>query len=114
MCIRDRLMIDVDHFKLINDTHGHQTGDEVLCKLAALLEGRLRGQDLLGRYGGEEFCVIAPESVSGAITQNSSPPYRPRRSCPRNRPSSRAASLHSTSSPVWWPWVSLMSLKWST
>lgn len=62
------LMIDVDHFKLINDTHGHQTGDEVLCKLAALLEGRLRGQDLLGRYGGEEFCVIAPDTDSrGAL-----------------------------------------------
>ena len=59
------LMIDADHFKLINDTHGHQTGDEVLCKLAVLLGGRLRGQDLLGRYGGEEFCVIAPDTDSG-------------------------------------------------
>src|SRR5665647_1276490 len=68
MCIRDRLMIDADHFKLINDTHGHQTGDEVLCKLAALLEGRLRGHDLLGRYGGEEFCVIAPDTdIKGAL-----------------------------------------------
>jgi len=56
------LMIDADHFKLINDTHGHQIGDDVLCKLASLLAGRLRGQDLLGRYGGEEFCVIAPDT----------------------------------------------------
>lgn len=56
------LMIDVDHFKTINDTHGHQVGDEVLCQLALLLEGRLRGQDMLGRYGGEEFCVIAPDT----------------------------------------------------
>lgn len=56
------LMIDVDHFKLINDTHGHQTGDEVLSKVASLLAGRLRGHDLLGRYGGEEFCVIAPDT----------------------------------------------------
>ena len=56
------LMIDADHFKLINDTHGHQTGDEVLCNISALLGKRLRGQDLLGRYGGEEFCVIAPET----------------------------------------------------
>lgn len=59
------LMIDVDHFKTINDTHGHQTGDEVLCKLAGLLEGRLRRHDLVGRYGGEEFCVIAPDTDAG-------------------------------------------------
>lgn len=63
------LMVDVDRFKLINDTHGHLVGDEVLRKVAARLLGRLRKHDLLGRYGGEEFCVIAPEtSVSGAIT----------------------------------------------
>lgn len=56
------LMIDVDHFKRINDSHGHPTGDEVLRKVAELLVGRLRGQDILGRYGGEEFCVIAPDT----------------------------------------------------
>jgi len=56
------LLIDADHFKLVNDTRGHQTGDDVLCKLASLLAGRLRGQDLLGRYGGEEFLVIAPDT----------------------------------------------------
>lgn len=63
------LMIDVDHFKLINDTHGHQIGDEVLHKLASLLAGRLRGHDLIGRFGGEEFLVIAPETdAEGAQT----------------------------------------------
>ncbi|MCG6933184.1 MAG: GGDEF domain-containing protein [Gallionella sp.] len=63
------LMIDADHFKLINDTHGHQVGDEVLCKLASLLSARLRGHDLIGRFGGEEFMVIAPETgVEGALT----------------------------------------------
>ena len=56
------LMIDADHFKLVNDTHGHPTGDEVLRKVASLLAGRLRGHDLLGRYGGEEFCVVAPDT----------------------------------------------------
>ncbi|MFZ5524315.1 MAG: GGDEF domain-containing protein [Pseudomonadota bacterium] len=62
------LMIDVDHFKLINDTYGHLTGDDVLCKIAALFEGRLRGHDLLGRYGGEEFCVVAPDTdTKGAL-----------------------------------------------
>lgn len=54
------LMIDVDHFKPVNDTYGHQTGDEVLRKIVQLLEGRLRGHDFMGRYGGEEFCVVAP------------------------------------------------------
>jgi len=62
------LMIDVDHFKVINDTHGHQTGDEVLSRVPALLAGRLRGHDFLGRYGGEEFCVIAPDTdTAGAL-----------------------------------------------
>lgn len=63
------LMIDVDNFKLINDTHGHPAGDEVLRKVAGRLVGRLRGHDLLGRYGGEEFCVIAPDTdTGGALT----------------------------------------------
>lgn len=56
------LMIDVDHFKSINDAHGHPAGDEVLRKVACLLAGRLRSHDFLGRYGGEEFCVIAPDT----------------------------------------------------
>jgi len=56
------LMIDVDHFKRINDIHGHPAGDQVLRSVAGLLAGRLRRQDTLGRYGGEEFCVIAPDT----------------------------------------------------
>lgn len=56
------LMIDVDHFKLINDNHGHPAGDEVLRQVADRLSERLRGYDLLGRYGGEEFCVVAPDT----------------------------------------------------
>jgi diguanylate cyclase len=53
------LMLDIDHFKRINDRHGHLTGDQVLIKLAALLEKSLRKNDRLFRYGGEEFVVIA-------------------------------------------------------
>lgn len=56
------LMIDVDHFKRINDNHGHPAGDEVLRQISRLLEKRLRGGDLLGRYGGEEFCVVAQDT----------------------------------------------------
>ncbi len=62
------LMIDLDHFKPINDTYGHQTGDEVLCRVVDRLNGRLRQHDVLGRYGGEEFCVVAPDSdAKGAL-----------------------------------------------
>lgn len=63
------MMLDVDHFKLINDTYGHPMGDKVLRKIASQLSGRLRGHDLLGRYGGEEFCIIAPDTdAAGALT----------------------------------------------
>ena len=55
-------MVDVDHFKLVNDEHGHAAGDEVLKTLsAALLEG-VRETDFVGRYGGEEFCLLLPRT----------------------------------------------------
>lgn len=57
-------MIDIDHFKQVNDTYGHQNGDRVLKSLARLLKGRLRATDSVGRYGGEEFIVIMPGSDS--------------------------------------------------
>lgn len=62
------LMIDVDHFKRINDNHGHPAGDEVLRAVVGLLSGRLRRQDIIGRYGGEEFCIVVPDTDrSGAL-----------------------------------------------
>ncbi|HEY1463668.1 MAG TPA: GGDEF domain-containing protein [Terriglobales bacterium] len=54
------ILADVDHFKRINDTFGHQAGDAVLEKIAVLLSADLRPYDLVGRYGGEEFLIIVP------------------------------------------------------
>lgn len=55
-------LLDLDHFKQINDQHGHATGDAVLRAVADTLAGQLRTTDLLGRYGGEEFAVILPRA----------------------------------------------------
>jgi diguanylate cyclase len=55
-------LIDIDHFKAINDTHGHIVGDNVLKQLSAALLASLRDSDLAGRYGGDEFCVILPNT----------------------------------------------------
>lgn len=54
------LLFDIDHFKRINDTYGHPTGDAVLRKIASTVSPQLRNSDILGRYGGEEFMVILP------------------------------------------------------
>ncbi len=56
------LMIDVDYFKRYNDTYGHQQGDELLRQLAEILRQNIRQSDIAGRYGGEEFAVILPET----------------------------------------------------
>ncbi len=56
------MMIDIDHFKAVNDTHGHATGDAILRTLAARLRKNLRGIDLIARVGGEEFLVALPQS----------------------------------------------------
>jgi len=54
------VMIDVDHFKPFNDTHGHEAGDSLLRSLGVLLSGAIRGEDIACRYGGEEFTLVLP------------------------------------------------------
>jgi two-component system cell cycle response regulator len=56
------VLFDVDHFKRVNDTYGHQTGDRVLQHIAATVKANLRSSDIFSRYGGEEFSVVLPES----------------------------------------------------
>lgn len=56
------VLFDIDHFKVVNDQHGHLVGDQVLCDIAALLARAVRQGDCLGRWGGEEFLLICPET----------------------------------------------------
>lgn len=61
------LMLDVDHFKRINDTYGHHIGDQVLQNLAEILQNNSRNTDTIGRWGGEEFLVVLPEITKEAL-----------------------------------------------
>jgi len=56
-------MYDIDHFKRLNDTHGHRAGDDILYNLTKVVKNSLRDVDIVGRYGGEEFLVIMPSTL---------------------------------------------------
>jgi diguanylate cyclase (GGDEF)-like protein len=62
------IMLDIDHFKNVNDTWGHPAGDQVLQAIGQLLRDSCRVYDVPGRYGGEEFCIVLPETKPGSTT----------------------------------------------
>ena len=61
------VMMDIDHFKKLNDTYGHLAGDEVLARLAGGISGSVRREQLFARYGGEEFCLVLPELTPNQV-----------------------------------------------
>jgi len=63
------VMIDIDHFKLVNDTYGHPAGDQVIADIAGVLKASIRESDVCGRYGGEEFILILPRSDPSSAIQ---------------------------------------------
>jgi diguanylate cyclase (GGDEF)-like protein len=56
------ILLDIDHYKMVNDTHGHQVGDQVLIDIAQILRTNIRQTDVVGRWGGEEFIIVCPQS----------------------------------------------------
>src|SRR5262249_9120960 len=63
------MLIDLDHFKRVNDSSGHDAGDIVLTAVGNLLKSKVRGSDIACRYGGEEFALILPETAVDAATR---------------------------------------------
>ncbi len=63
------LVSDIDHFKILNDTHGHQTGDKFLVEIANLIKKYARASDIVCRYGGEEFLLVLPETTVEAAAK---------------------------------------------
>ncbi|MCW8891866.1 MAG: GGDEF domain-containing protein, partial [Deltaproteobacteria bacterium] len=61
------ILFDIDHFKLVNDTHGHPAGDLVLINIARAVSSAVRPSDIVARYGGEEFAVILPETSPAGV-----------------------------------------------
>ena len=61
------VMLDLDGFKTINDTHGHKNGDRLLCDVGRVIRGQLRDYDLLGRYGGDEFIALVPDITAQEV-----------------------------------------------
>ena len=91
------LMLDIDHFKRVNDTLGHDAGDAVLREVAAVLRESTRGEDLVARYGGEEFVAALPVASPGQATERAERiRVEPRR--PADRPPGGSPPLRVTAS----------------
>jgi diguanylate cyclase (GGDEF)-like protein len=63
------ILIDIDHFKQVNDVHGHQIGDQILIDIAKILTVNTRETDTIGRWGGEEFLVICPQTDAAGVAK---------------------------------------------
>ena len=63
------LLVDIDHFKHVNDTHGHHVGDQVLIHVANILRASVRKEDVVGRWGGEEFLAVLPHTDAGGAAE---------------------------------------------
>jgi diguanylate cyclase (GGDEF)-like protein len=79
------MMVDADHFKRINDNHGHPCGDAVLAALGAFLRDRFRSGDVVCRYGGEEFCILMPGMALDAASEKAEQLCADVANCPSRR-----------------------------
>jgi GGDEF domain-containing protein len=105
------LMVDIDHFKRVNDSHGHRTGDLVLAAVSEQIRKALRDADIAGRLGGEEFAVMLPETASAA------PFWSPSGCASRSRPRpSISATARHCSAPcrLAWPAWTTRRLTWKS
>jgi len=89
------IMLDLDHFKEVNDQYGHLAGDQTLVQFVQLIRGCLRQMDFLSRFGGEEFLILLPEAT---LAQAQSVAERIRKSCEERRLVCEGTSLSVTTS----------------
>ena len=103
------LMFDIDHFKKINDVHGHLAGDFVLKELARIVQGRIRRDEVFARYGGEEFAIVLPETDARGRARarrelrekiEEHPLRLPERQHPRSRSASASRLLEETDKTI--------------